>query len=244
MRTDTRAPRTGRLLTMALAILALALPESACGRSESPSEDDHHQSDAAFYQHFAPGDASDEPLLYRSIAEMTKASTVVVRARVTDVVPGRVIKEEAAGRLYMIGVVLAPTENLHGRWSASYQGRLTVEFASGSAPPDREIAELREALPKGGAIWFLQSGADANKAFRKAMEDSGRKLSAQELEAIKGAEPFHAIVATEGLMIQGAKHVETPLRPVEADDGRRPVREEASRAAKLDDVAQLVREVT
>ena len=90
--------------------------------------------------------AASEPLLYTSVAAMAKASTAVVVARVADVVAGRSIADEGGGRLHLIGVVLDPTETLRGRWPATANGRLTIEFVGGSAPPDDDIEELRKSL--------------------------------------------------------------------------------------------------
>ena len=55
----------------------------------------------------------------------------------------------------------------------------------------------------GESIWFLLSGEHANRRFREGMQKAGRKFSAAELERMKAAEPFHSLVASEGLMIQG-----------------------------------------
>lgn len=191
-----------------LMISAIALLLVGCSVGSSPNTD-------RFYSRLAPSAGASEPLLYRSIEEMARGSSVVVRARVIDVTAGRVIEEEGGGKLHMLAVVLQPAEELRGHITETYNGKLTVSFIAGSsALSDSDLAALRKDLPAEDGIWFLSSCADSNTEYSNQLKEQGRQPTDQEVESMEACRPFHGLAAaSEGLLVQGKDHVEAPFVP-------------------------------
>lgn len=145
--------------------------------------------DLSFYQLFNQ-DGADWVHLYGDLDEGIRASTVVVVARVVDVVVTRFFQGEAADdRFPMIGLVLRPTDVVAGALPPEFGDRVTVEFVGATGSDEEEVAKLKRRMPAQAGLWFLH-------------------LKSQGLPEERG---FFRPISAQGLFVQGNQGVETPM---------------------------------
>lgn len=206
----TKIDRRGGLgFALAIGILALALSAVVMvvvDLSGRPAKG--HDANAFFEPLRRDGDAASESRFYGSIAEMTKASSLVVRARVVDVVHTRTIRSSDESGLSMIGIKLSVTSVTVGSMVGD---TLIVEFLGGSGKPDGDIRDLRAAMPDGESLWFLRSGRDSVADYRKEMSSTSRAIPFDEESTLEQDLNYHWLISSQGLYIQGLEHVVNPL---------------------------------
>jgi len=151
------------------------------------SVDLHRPGDLGFYATFNM-DGVEGAEHFDDLDAGTAASTVVVVARVVDIVVTRTSQGEAAD-FPMVGVVLRPTDVVAGTLPPGSADRLTVEFVGDSTTDDERIAMLKRRLPAQPGLWFLHHKKDG------APEERG----------------YFRTVSPQGLFVQGNQRVETPL---------------------------------
>ena len=127
---------------------------------------------------------------YGDLDAGTRAATVVVVARVVDVVVTRIFQGEIADdRFPMIGLVLRPTDVVAGTLPPEFGDRVTVEFVGATGSDEEEVAKLKRRLPAQPGLWFLH-------------------LKGEGLPEERG---FFRPISPQGLFVQGNQGVETPL---------------------------------
>ncbi|MBM7785603.1 hypothetical protein [Tenggerimyces flavus] len=168
------------LATAALLIAPRFLDQLSIGPAGVGAIDVHVKSDLEF---FAPmrlaGGAIEEVHNFETVDDGVKASTAVVVAKVVDVKKTRMIHD-----VHMWGMTIQPVEILSGKLPEQDRDKLTVEFLAGSVDPADSVARMKEDLPKGLAVWFLISKADAS---------------------------YYVLSSSQGLYLQGKDHVVNPI---------------------------------
>ena len=213
-----------------------AVPETVA-RSTATSTDEHRPADLAFYEAFSyPEGAQTE--VYTSLGDALSGATAVVLAQVTDVRVTRLVGPSPAEALPYVGVTIRPIEVLGGSLPAHHSSALTVEFVSVAG----DVDDLRAKLPGGHAVWVLRNKSELPAGVAKGA------IPTDERE-------YYRLVSSQGLFVQGERHVVNPLAhedgpeipiPGESEHGparRDPVLVEAERHATLSSFVEYARTV-
>jgi hypothetical protein len=177
--------RKVRNMSKTVAVVALALCAtflSACGQNEAntaaptkaptvsaqasavSSNAPASARDFSFYSPLRPGGAAVE--LARQPASLAAAydeATATILAQVTDVRPGRTIKD-----LQFIVVELQTTEVLQGALRPELGGKVLVQFPAAFLPASTApmVKQMLADIPKGQAVWLLRWEGEPPRAIK------------------------------------------------------------------------------
>ena len=170
----------------------------------------------------------------RDLHEAVQVATTVVVAEVADVRATRtLVGETEDDQLEMLGVVIRPTEILHGQLAANVD-EIVVEFLTAAARADA-VAAMRSSLPPGPAVWFLQEADIGDLQVRDVVTPTERYYGVIHLRA--------------GVFVQGPDRVVAgpwpgdPAEPARASPELRSMRTQAESFATLDDLLAYLRTI-
>lgn len=212
-------------------------PESVKPNAPGPaaagvSADDlnaYHPQDAKFYRPMQMKMAG--ALLVRppgTVKAATEKATVVVAARVGDIVAQRVISNAQT-----VGVLLTDVEVLHGQLEPSLAGKVKVElFLGAPANVAEQIDSFRAALPKGYSIWFLRWQGDKQPITKPGADP-----------AEDPADPtLYSVVHRHAMFTQGPDSVINAIAEHGSDGRALPgLQAEVEKLSKLSELADQVR---
>ena len=165
-----------------------------------------------------------------NVKAATDKATVVVAARVGDIVAQRVISNAQT-----IGVLLTDVEVLHGKLEPSLAGKVKVELFLGAvANVAEQIDSFQAALPKGYSIWFLRWQGDKQPITKPGADP-----------AEDPADPtLYGVVHRHAMFTQGPDTVLNPIAEHDHDGKPLPgLQAEVEKLSKLSDLADQVRAI-
>lgn len=201
-----------RCIVLAVSAVLAAVPIAGCATDPGPTPAagaaagstveianvDRPDPDAAeFFHRFHMGGLL-EPEPCGSIAAGAAAASAVMIGRVERIEQTRTYQGEIADdRLSYVGVVLRPVLVLAGEVPDQFASALTVEFMTGSDPD--AFDRLRKALPVGHeGLWFLRKKSDPIPGRGQP------QFHPDEAD-------YYRVMSSQGLFVQGAGGVVTPL---------------------------------
>ena len=237
-----RASRKAIVAAGLAASLAGAL--AACGGAGQPQAapaddlDAYHPGDVDFFSRLAPRNALLAPSP-QGLRKGVEQSRVVLVGEVVDVRPTRTVGEPGAQASYM-GIVVKPTEILHGK-PAAEAPEVVVEFlASPTADDTDPVATAKESLPEGKALWFLHWKGELPKW---ATPKPGAQPISEE------SKRYYSLVHLRGgLALQGEDGVVAPTaedehEPSEAGSGPPNLKSEIRAYKKMSELVAAIRRI-
>ncbi|WP_422770667.1 hypothetical protein ACN28C_28890 [Plantactinospora sp. WMMC1484] len=232
--------RITRLAIGAVCAALLAITTTACAGQSDPqttpagavtsarvgdSLDAHRADVVAALKFFALGPAAIPAEYYDSLSDGVKGAGAVVVAEVADVKVTRTFRGEHPEDVFqMIGVTLNVRDVVRGQLPAEFADRLTVEFMGRAT--DEQIESLKSKLSESEALWLVRRKGDPRPGSEPI------PVSAEERQ-------YFLTISPQGLFVQGADHVETPLAETVTGD----MAAEGRRYARMSELVSAVRNV-
>ncbi|MEV6401094.1 hypothetical protein AB0M39_41035 [Streptomyces sp. NPDC051907] len=242
MSSPTRRP--ARTTLIAASVVAAVTAVALLAGPQLLGEDDTagskgQRSASAFFEPLRFGAGMREAEQYDSLDAAAEAASAVVTAEVVGVRTTRVVEGEGSDRLFMIGVVLRPSEILDGALGDASQQQLTVEFIGGGEAPAAAVEQMKSTLPEGESVWFLRSKAEEGERHLEELKQAGKTPSPDVVKAIEGDRPYYRVVSSQGLFVQEGQEVANPIVSEEETSDAMVV--EGEKYDKVTDLADHVR---
>lgn len=191
---------------LALAVTAF----TGCGGSSPTNLDTYWPSDRAFFEPLRLEGAIRYGGGAQNLEGLVKGSLAVVQSKISNVVVSALSSEkEGASTLTTFGLVLPEPELLKGRLPDSAKVGLTVVGGTTSELVDEKLSEMREILPKGEAIWFLNSIALLAEERKAKLKELGQEPTAEDQRETTALGSLF-VAGPHSVVIQGSTGLDMP----------------------------------